>query len=606
MCSRRSLRAGNTLGQVRPSAEASCDVLVVGAGAAGLRAAIAAAHAGAHVIVADRNEPGRAGTTVAAASDWMAYSAAFGHADPRDSPEQHALDVILRGGLCLRPALAQKIAEDAPARLADLESYGARFDRAADGKYVQVHSDGAAYPRACGRGADTGPMMVAALKAECQRRGILMHGGLRLADLILDGARRTAGAVFSDRRGLATVISARAVVLATGGAGRVFRHHAYPGGMFGSGYAAALRVGARLANMEFLQIGPCIVHPVRFALSGIFWRLSPRVLNGRGEGFLATRVPAEVDLQEALHIKSYSFPYTVRNESFHVDIAIYQEITEGQAGPHGGVYMDLRSVPARELEQRAAVPLQHLLQRGVDIRTDQLEFAPSVQHCNGGVLIGEDAETDIPGLYAAGEVAGGQHGADRPGGNALADTQVFGRIAGAAAAEYARTSEAPGAAEAPCQPAPDPDAPAATERLRAMQDVMWLACTVIRNDSGLRAALERVEGLTAEPASGTQEEILDLRDALCVARAHLVSALGRTESRGTHFRSDYPRTLDPDCIRLQTVRCAGDAIQLGSERPEIEDYLLHLWQASTERRATPPAGWQEPHAPDWEQPGCRT
>ncbi len=564
-----------------------CDVLVIGAGAAGLRAAVGAAGAGQRALVVDRGEPGQAGASVSAASDWMAYGAAFGHRDPEDSPAQHATDILLKGGLCLRPELARRIAEDAPARLRDIEQYGGAFDRAPDGTYLQVHSDGATYARACGRGADTGPMMVRALLAEARRRGVETRAALQLVDLLLSSDGAVAGALFASADNQLLPVHAKATVLATGGDGALFEFNALPPGMYGAGYAAALRAGARLANMEFIQIGPCISHPVKFALSGVFWRLNRRITNGAGDEFLPSATPQAIDLEAALHIKGHSFPFTVRNDSVYIDVAIFREIVAGRGGPHGGVLMDITPTPRAEIEQRAAVPLGHLLERGLDIRESPFEFAPSVQHCNGGVLIDETAATDLPGLFAAGEAAGGQHGADRPGGNALADSQVFGAIAGESAARWASEqgfTEPAGEIRAPGTAASGRDA---AELLRELGRVMWRSCTVVREAAGLSEARARVSALAEEPAAGSLAELLDLRDALQVAGAHLRCAAARAESRGTHFRSDCPNTVDPDWAVVQMVRAAEDGLDLTSEAPQHSAALREAWLASPERRQTP-------------------
>lgn len=568
------------------------DVLVVGAGAAGLRAAIAAHAAGARTLVVDRGTPGRAGTTVAAASDWMAFGAAFGHRDPEDSPEQHGIDIRIKGGLCLLPRLACRIAEDAPARLMDIEAYGERFDRAADGTYLQVHSDGATYARACGRGADTGPMMIRALMAECDRRGIERVGGLQLIDLAVSAEGAVVGASLADAEGRRLAVRAAATVLATGGAGQIFEHNALPAGMYGSGYAAALRAGARLANMEFIQIGPCIGYPVKFALSGIFWRMNPRLTNGMGQELLLSSIPPSIDIAHALHIKGHSFPFTVRNDSVYIDVAIYREIAAGRGGPHGGVFIDVSHNPREELERRAAVPLEHLLARGIDFRERPMEFAPSIQHCNGGILIDERAAADLPGLFAAGEAAGGQHGADRPGGNALADSQVFGHIAGHSAAEHARQAGAAEATEAASMPGEDLNGRPVAEVLDRVRRAMWVGCSVVRTDSGLAEAQAAVDEALATPVAGSLAERLDLRDALTVARTHLASARRRTESRGTHLRADHPVTRDPEWIRVQTVAERDGALVVEDIVPEVDEAMMSLWQSSPENRREPLLGFE--------------
>jgi len=207
--------------------------------------------------------------------------------------------------------------------------------------------------------------------------------------------------------------------------------------MTGDGYAMALRANARLVNMEFMQIGPCVTSPIKFDVGGVLWRLGPRLYNKYGEEFLKRYIPSGVTVEDVYGFKSVTFPFTTRNPSGIVDVACFTEINEGRGTSDNKVYFDLTHVP-EEVEEKAVFAWRFLLEHGVDIRKQPLKIAPAVQHMNGGVLINERAETDLAGLYAAGEVAGGQHGADRPGGNSLADCQVFGARAGRYAAERSK------------------------------------------------------------------------------------------------------------------------------------------------------------------------
>lgn len=231
----------------------------------------------------------------------------------------------------------------------------------------------------------------------------------------------------------------------------------------------------------------------------------------------------------------------------------------------------------------------HLLQRGVDLRTTPVEFAPSVQHCNGGVLIDEAAATDLPGLFAAGEVAGGQHGADRPGGNALADTQAFGHIAGESAAAWAASAAARPveAFDAP-EAEPGSGSPGAGEALGRLRALLWRSCTIVREEPVLAEALAEVESMAATGCGGNLAERMKWRDGLLCARAHLLSARARTESRGTHFRADHPMTRDPEWIALQTVRLTGSScLTLERMSPEIDAAAREAWERSPERRSEP-------------------
>jgi len=355
---------------------------------------------------------------------------------------------------------------------------------------------------------------------------------------------------------------ARSVVLATGGGGEVFFHHAFPAGMAGDGYAMAFRAGVRLVNMEFLQIGPSLIFPFKFALSGVFWRLSPRLLNGKGQEFIYHYIPEEVDMSKAIYLKGVSYPFTVRNESKWVDIALFREIVAGRGTVHGGVYMDLSHNPPEEIVAQAAVPFQYLLSKGIDIRWQKLEFAPAIQHFNGGILINEQGKTSLPGLFAAGEVAGGQHGADRPGGNALADSQVYGKIVGEEAAIYAyrigekiSTSEVERKLEEEYRELilgsgrPLPDIHQKEEEFRWL---MWKNAGIVRTASGLKTLQEKIYSWQEFLDQYSEKEIefyLNFRNLLTVGLLIVESALQREESRGTHYREDFPQRNDREWLK---------------------------------------------------------
>lgn len=544
--------------------EYQSDVLIIGAGSAGLRAAIAAREAGADVVVVEKGAAGESGCTQNSASDWMAYGAAFGHADSADSPHEHWLDIMIKGALVARPELARRIADEAPERLMDLERYGASFDKT-DGRFVQILSDGARFPRACGKGAETGPEIMRALLSKARGIGTRFVNGVMAVDLVVSEStpRRIVGCWGINQHGGRMVrFTAPSVVISTGGPGDLYWFNVFPEGMTGDGMAMAYRAGARLVNMEFIQIGPCIVHPVKFALSGVFWRMNPRVLNGDGNEFLRERVPEGIDFEAALQLKGVSFPFSVRNDSMYVDLAIAEEMKHGRPGPHGGVMMDISHNPAAEIESRARVPFEHLLAKGIDIRKEPVEFAPSIQHFNGGVLIDERAAADIAGLFACGEAAGGQHGADRPGGNALADCQVFGAIAGTEAARYAAEQKfvdeadlVRAAAERQLRTLsavpPDPGGDWANE-VEGLKAAMWSYASVARDAQGLSEAnriLTRMTSRLKRSRPWNLREFLELRNLLDLGQVIAGAAKLREESRGTHYRSDFPKRRDEQWIK---------------------------------------------------------
>lgn len=555
-----------------------CDVLVVGAGGAGLRAALAARLKGADVLVMNKGVSGKSGTTVSAASDWMAFTAAFGHADPRDNPLEHWIDITVKGGAVCEPALSRQIAEEAPARFLELDRWGGDFSKTKDGKFVQILSDGARFPRACGKGADTGPIIVDVLMKKCIEAGVRFADRAMAVDLLRDHQGRVAGVWGIHTQSHAPLlVSAKATVLATGGAGQIYALNAFPAGMTGDGRAMALRAGAEMANMEFIQIGPSIVWPIKFALSGVFWRLKPRITNCHGEEFIRRYIPAGVDYDKAVYIKGVSYPFTVRNESKWVDVAVYTEIAEGRGSAHHGVYMDISHNPKHVIETEARVPFEHLMKFGVDLRKDTIEFAPAVQHFNGGVLVNEKAETTLPGLYAAGEEAGGQHGADRPGGNALADCQVRGRIAGESAARHAATRPSPVPDEAAVRNALTalPQAGRAgvplKEAVEALRWTMWRNVSVVRRTEMLEEAAREIEALEKARVSYEKKLLvqrLELRNMIEVAKAVVMAAGLRRESRGTHYRPDTMVVNDPAWRKMIVLAKRDDG--LFSRRKEID------------------------------------
>ncbi|HID95614.1 MAG TPA: FAD-dependent oxidoreductase [Candidatus Latescibacteria bacterium] len=566
-----------------------CDVLVIGAGGTGLRAAIEARVYGASVIVVDKGMAGRSGTTRAAASDWMAFGAAFGHADPKDSPEEHWIDIMVKGGLLCRPELCRRIAYEAPARFQDLEKWGADFHKTPDGKFVQILSDGARFPRACGKGSDTGPVIIRTLLNRAKGLGIELLNNIMVADLITEDSRISGCWGVDLGTGELVTFQTRAVILATGGAGRLYEINVFPAGMTGDGYAMAYRAGAKLTNMEFIQIGPSIVHPVHFALSGVFWRLNPRITNINDEVFIPRYIPEGIDIKKAIYIKGVSYPFTIRNESKWVDIAVFTEIAEGRGTENRGVYMDISHNAPDVIETKAKVPFDYLLKHGIDLRKDRIEFAPAVQHFNGGILINERAETDIQGLFAAGETAGGQHGADRPGGNALADSQVYGKISGENAARYAHETRAHPSSVDLTVRAKEAYAGLAKgrrrgrfikDRIKELQWMMWKNVSVIREEVGLNETLDRIKKLRDEINGEGAEEpkaYLEYRNMLDVSLMVTQSALLRDESRGTHYRADSNKVNADEWLKQIVLRQGGqDGIKVELTPIEIPDELKPL------------------------------
>jgi len=566
----------------------SCDVLVVGGGGAGLRAAIAAAEAAPdlRVILVTKGALGRSGVTATACSDRMAFHATLPTTAPGgDGAWRFHADDIYRIGGCVSDAdLAVVLARESAGAFAYLDSLGVPWARRDDGAPDQFLTDGSIYPRACYTGPYTANDIEAALLRRARTLPIDVIDHHLVAELLLDDRGAVAGAALVSEGGDVTALGARAVVLATGGAGHCFEVNVFPADCTGDGYALAYRAGAELVNLEFIQIGLCST-ATGLACSGSMMRAVPRVVNDRGEEFLPRYFAAgtePMEIHTTLFSKGASWPVSIRDRSHRIDIAVAAEIAAGRR-----VYLDygrdplafdLARLPGearRRLaaegrgltlgDEAAGTPLGRLrainapsvtwlAERGVDLAGGEaLEIAPAVQHCQGGVKIRTRGETTVAGLYAAGETAGGQHGANRPGGNALLDAQVFGRLAGVAAAEHARSR---GGGQAPSDAAAgvavgalfDPSGEDPTTVRGAVQRAMSRACGVLRTAEGLRRALGELEGLAARGVRSDGARLVAAVEALNLlqtARLVATAALARDESRGPHLRFPSSASLMP-------------------------------------------------------------
>ena len=559
------------------------DVLIIGGGGAASRAAVEADSHSAETVIVCKGRYGVSGCTPNSASEWMAYGAALGLADPRDSCEAHFRDIVETGAYVCDQELARIIAYEAPRRFHELVEWGVDFLKDSDGRFRQFMSDGATYARACGTGADTGKQIMDALKKVVEERGIRVVEDMMVVDLVKSSGA-VVGAVGVDVNTLeTTTFHAKSTVLATGGPGELFTHSVFPSGMTGDGYAMALRAGACLVNMEFMQIGPCIVKPFKFDVGGILWRLSPKLLNKEGEAYLTRYLPTGLTVEEVYRLKSVTFPFTMRNASGYIDVANYTEIMEGRGTDNNCVYFDLSHIRRETLEEKASIPLRFFLEKGVDIREKPLEIAPAVQHMNGGVLINEMGETEVAGLYAAGEVAGGQHGADRPGGNSLADCQVFGARAGRYAAERSRkiTTVTNGGdaekIEGVVRATSKASGRYSVEKVRwDVKQMMWRNVLVVRKWEGLNETFNRLsanrriivdKGLNV--AEGNLIEALELRNMVEVGLVITKSALTRRETRGSHYMVEYPRRNDGAWLKMVEIRCDSGNLPVNLRTPNM-------------------------------------
>ncbi len=556
----------------------SYDVLVIGAGGAGLRAAIAASAAGSKVGVICKSLLGKAHTVMAEGG----VAAALANVDDRDSWRVHFADTM-RGGQYMNDCrMAELHAKEAPDRVRELEAWGALFDRTPDGRILQRNFGGHAYPRLAHVGDRTGLEMIRTLQDHGVHAGIEFHMECTVITLLTDGGRMAGAFGYDRERGRFRVYTAKAVVLATGGVGRAYRITSNSWEYTGDGQALAYEAGAELVDMEFLQFHP----------TGMVWPPSVRgilVTEGvRGEGgilankdgrrFMFDDIPPAYKNQTADN-EEEGWRYCQGDKSArrppelltrdHVARCINREIKAGRGSPHGGVFLDIawikRKLPnAPEHIKRKLPTMYHQFKElaGVDITQRPMEVGPTTHYMMGGIRVDPDSQmSSVAGLFAAGECAAGLHGANRLGGNSLSDLLVFGKRAGEYAARFAREHgdarvderqvEAAGRqALAPLERTDAVDGAGPYQVQHDLQGMMQDLVGIVRTGPEIARALEGLEALRARAervgVTGNREynpgwhTALDLPHMLIVSEAIARSALERTESRGAHFRDDFP------------------------------------------------------------------
>ena len=549
--------------------EIETDVLVVGAGGAGMYAGVAAARAGARVLLADKSMVGRGGATIMAQ---MTVAAAVAEQGP-DDWTRHLADTLEAGRGLVDENLAALLCEGAVERIRELDEWKVGWARDANGRMCQVTAPGHGVPRCVYVDfLNTGPAVAQCLRRQSARTpGITKASGLSVTDLVTnDGV--IAGAVgFSLEDGAAVAVAARAVVLATGGLTRLYRRNSASANMTGEGYALALRAGAELIDMEFPQFFP-IGHlaPRLVGMDPIMWdpfryKLGGRLFNAAGEEFVH-RYGGE---DEGRYVTTRDI----------ISYAITKEAEAGRGTEGGGVFLSFEHLGENELRDAFGPVIDRLAANGIDLTRRPIEVSPIAHYHMGGVRVDETMETCVPGLYAAGEVVGGASGANRLSGNAIPEALVFGETAGRHAARSARSAGRSAWSREAARPhlerlatnggqrppaGSGHNAGAALGELRAeLADLMWEDVGVLRTGAGLSSALDRIRalglGLEAIPVPGeapynlARQDWFDLRGGLMTAESIALAALRRTESRGAHQREDFPDT-DPGQARSQRVR----------------------------------------------------
>jgi succinate dehydrogenase/fumarate reductase flavoprotein subunit len=551
------------------------DVVVVGGGGAAARAALSARQAGARVHLMCKAPPGVGGSTVFGASEIMSMGAAAGFGDARDAPEVHFEDTMRAGRGFIDEALVRVLAEEAPARIHDLIALGVPFDRTEDGSYKQIRSDFGTYGRAMGVKGHSGRYFVEALSAEMTNLGVEVDTPVMLVDLVRDGNGELCGVLGYDPSAKRFVhYRTPAAILGTGGMHAAFTQQVSTAEMTGDGQAICFRHGAELVNMEFHQFGPALIRPYVQAFSKSIFVLDPRITNTLGEEFLPRYLPPGLAVEEAFADKV--FPFTTSNPSRWVDVAIAREIDEGRGNERGAVFFSFAHADEETLKATTPNTFRWLAERGINMGAAELEVAIAFQCMNGGVRMTDaDGQSTIPGLYAIGEVAGGVRGPDRPGGNSLAEGQVFGHRAGVAAAGRARghhrTARPATLDESLSFLAGALDRPSGVDvgmLASGIRDKMQRHCLVEKTEEGLSDALDTVlaarRDLEADLAltPETLVEGLGVRNLAEAAELVLRACLHRRETRSGHYRLDYPETDDTGYRLSFAMRRDGDGVAI--------------------------------------------
>ena len=580
------------------------DVLIIGAGGAGLRAAIEASAQGVSCALVCKSLLGKAHTVMAEGG----VAAALGNVDDRDSWTTHFADTM-RGGQYLNNwRMAELHAKEAPDRVNELEAWGAVMDRTKDGKILQRNFGGHKYARLAHVGDRTGLEMIRTLQDHGIHQGIDIHMEVTVIELLKDGDRVVGAFAYEREHGRFVVFKAKAVVMATGGIGRAFKITSNSWEYTGDGQSLAYHAGADLIDMEFIQFHP----------TGMIWPPSVRGLlvtegvrgeggiltNKEGKRFMFDDIPDLYKHQTADN-EPEAWKYVIGDKQArrppelltrdHVARCIVREVKEGRGSPHGGVFLDIawikQHIPNAEEHIKRKLPsMYHQFKElaGVDITKQAMEIGPTTHYAMGGIRVDGDSQmSTVPGLFAAGEAAAGLHGANRLGGNSLSDLIVFGKRAGEYAAKFPKDhpdvsvnpdqiEQAANWAEAPFDRGDKAENPFNIQS--DLQVMMQDKVGIVREEKELNEALEGLEGFKARAQHAAAEinrdynpgwhTALDLRNLLTVAEAATRAALHRKESRGAHTRLDFPDKSEEEAKGNNVIRKGPDG-QMQIERVPI-------------------------------------
>ena len=589
------------------------DVLVIGAGGAGLRAAIEAAAAGVSVGLVCKSLLGKAHTVMAEGG----IAAALANVDERDNWKVHFADTMRGGQYVNQWRMAELHAKEAPDRVRELEAWGAVFDRTNDGRILQRNFGGHKYPRLAHVGDRTGLEMIRTLQDHGVHQGIDVYMEHTILALLKDGERVVGAFGYERERGRFKIFRAKAIVLATGGIGRAYKITSNSWEYTGDGHALAYEAGAELIDMEFVQFHPTgMVWPP--SVMGILVTEGVRgeggiLSNKEGRRFMFDAIPENYRAQTADNAEE-GWRYCQGDKNArrppelltrdHIARCIVREIKEGRGSPHGGVYLDIAWIKeklpnAAEYIKRKLPSMYHQFKQlaDIDITEQPMEVGPTTHYIMGGIQVDPDTQMSrLPGLFAAGECAAGINGANRLGGNSLSDLLVFGKRAGEFAAKFAKDNslgridneKIDMAAHEALQPFDRSTAENPYLVQRDLQEMMQDNVGIVRIENEMREALNKIDNFKSRAAkvavTGNREynpgwhTALDLKNLLTVSEAITRAALERKESRGAQFREDYP-DKDERFSKVNTIvrKAEDDSMQVRLEPlPPISDHLKQI------------------------------
>jgi len=549
------------------------DVLVVGGGGAAAKAALEANKAGADVLMLVKGEFGKSGATVYEVAEKAGFNCVDGCGDPKDSIEIHYNDIMKAARGLANKKLARIVAKEAPIVLKELEEIGVEFEKNNDRHYTKLGCFASKERTHVIK--NHGVSIVRSLQQEINKTDIKVKSNTRVVSLLVDKGS-CFGAIALDKEDNVITILAKTTILATGGAGNLYKYNLNPSDITGDGFALAYRAGAELINMEFIQFGLATIVPTYILIDKWIWLLCPKIYNRERKNILDLYLPESTSFQEAMQGKAKHFPFSTIDNSKYIDIGIEKEVMLGRGTEKRGVYMSLKGVPDEQLRELPMWSFRYswFLSKGIDLKNDVLEVGHFAHAFNGGINIDENASSTVDSLYAIGETAGGYCGADRLGGDMLAICQIFGKRAGRNAS--VKTKDKKNWHE-------NKDVIEKNlERVkmiynkkgfikpitikRRIQEVMYNNVLIIRSEGSLERALKELKVIRQvfEKEVNVNKNIqeffmaLDVENLIEVADIITISALIRKESRGSHYREDYPHKKENFSYPIITKLVQGE------------------------------------------------